>query len=214
MSIARTLVLLLVLTAPMASAQQEAPREVQRPEVKVGDRWIYRRVDLWTNHETTRYEMVVSFSGPAAIHVVNREGDREIDVSYTAEWNVVNDLQGAVFTPHSGFLRFPLKPGAAYETRYDIKRPREGAFHMRVEIPLKVTGWQEIAVPAGRFRTLRITGDGSYARQDTAGGGGFRVNFWYAPEVKRWVRGTIETTDFRGQPFNRLAEELVEYKVQ
>jgi len=193
-------------------AQSDAP--VTKPEVKPGDRWTYRRVDLWNNAETTRYEMEVTFVGKDVIQAVNRRGSQEIDVSYTSEWNVVNDLDGGVWNPHSGMLKFPLQPGASYAAEAEITRPRQGAFRSKMEIPLKVVGWEEIVVPAGKFRALKIDGPGSYQRQDVSGAGQIHFVFWYVPEVKRWAKVTIESTDFRGQPFNRTAEELVEFKVQ
>src|SRR3954465_4206142 len=80
------------------------------PDVNVGDRWTYRRMDYWHERPTGVYERRVTFVGSHAIYVVNKEEGREdSDSTYPSEWNTVAATH-MVFYPHTGYLKFPLKP--------------------------------------------------------------------------------------------------------
>lgn len=185
-----------------------------KPEVKPGDRWVYRKIDLWNNKQIGRPNLVVAFANKDVINVVQRRGKEEIDVTFTSEWNLVNDISSGVYNPHTGLLRFPLQVGAKYPTRYEVTRRRQGAFRSRIEATMRVVGWEDVEVPAGKFRALKVEGDGSYRRQDTFSNGQIRYAIWYVPAVKRWVKFTVENTDSRGQPFVRETDELVEFKLK
>lgn len=203
--------LLLAIGLALPALAQEA---VPRPEVKPGDRWTYRKIDLWNNKQIGRPNLTVAFANKDVINVVQKRGQDEIDVSYTSEWNLVNDFNSGVYNPHTGLLRFPLQVGASYPTRFEVTRRRQGAFRTRIEATMKVVRWEDVTVPAGKFRALKVEGNGSYQRQDTFSSGQIRYAIWYAPAVKRWVKFTVENTDSRGQPFTRETDELVEYKLQ
>ena len=185
-----------------------------RPEVTPGDRWVYRRIDLFTNNQVGRPNFTVAFANKDVINAVLKRGQEEIDVTFTSEWNVVNDPSSGVYNPHSGLLKFPLVPGATWRARYDLTRMRQGAFRAKWDVRMKAVGWEEVEVPAGKFRALRVEGNGDYVRQDVFGSGTGRYVFWYAPQVKRWVKYTYEGTDFKGNPNVRQADELVEFKLQ
>ncbi len=67
---------------------------------------------------------------------------------------------------------------------------------------------EEVTVPAGKFRALRVESEGPFQRIDTAISGTAKETAWYAPEVKRYVKWTFNG---RGQWWGL---ELLEYKVQ
>ena len=141
-------------------------------------------------------------------------GKEEIDATYTSEWNVVNDAGSGVFQPHSGLLRFPLHPGKTYISHYEVRRMRQGAHRTRSVAKMRVVGWETVEVPAGRYKALKIEGEGEYQRQDVFAAGRMRWQIWYAPEARRWVRFTYEDTDSRGQASQRFTEELIELKLK
>ena len=211
LTLSRSFLVLLACLAFPAPAQDAV---VPRPEVKAGDRWMYRKINLFNNEQIGRPNFTVAFANKDVINVVLMRGYQEVDATFTAEWNVVNDPNAGVYNPHSGLLKFPLRVGASYPARYQITRPRQGAFRVKLEVQMKVVGWEDVKVPAGTFRALKVEGNGSYQRQDVSGNGQNRFAIWYVPEVKRWVKWTFESTDFRGQPFQRETDELVDYKLQ
>jgi hypothetical protein len=197
----------------VCAAQSDAP--VARPEVKPGDRWVYRRTDFWANKVTGSATLRVAFANDKVIQAVLTRGrnETEIDETHTAEWNAIATADGSNFTPHNGHLKFPLVVGASYPAVFENTIPRLGAFRVKHERTAKVVGWEEVTVPAGKFRALKVEVDGSFQRLDTAISGSALTVIWYVPEVKRWVKWTYEDKTFRGRN-NWWGIELVEYKVQ
>jgi hypothetical protein len=188
---------------------------VERPQVKPGDSWSYRRMDYFTNQPDGRLRETVSFANERVIQVLARRGrnDKEIDSSYTAEWNQVATPNDRVLEPDQGLFKFPMRPGDTHEARYDVKVPREGRYEVRHQRRVKVIGWEEVTVPAGKFRALRIESEGPYQRLDTAISGTAKDTAWYVPEVKRYVKWTFENWTFKGRN-QWWGLELLEYKVQ
>jgi len=193
-------------------AQSDA---VPRPNVKPGDSWTYRRMDYWTNKPNGRLRETVTFANDRVIQVVGYRGsqEKEVDATYTAEWNFVSTATGRVFDPDQGLFKFPLHPGDAHDAHYDMKDPTEGPYEVRFDRHVKVIGWEDVTVPAGKFRALRVESEGPFSRVDIAVAGTAKETAWYAPEVKRYVKWTYENWTFKGKNQWR-GQELIEYKVQ
>lgn len=198
-----------LLALPALCAAQAYP-PVARPEVKVDDRWIYRRMDHRFEPPVLFYELRVSFVDSHAIHtVLSRQGrPRDSDATWTPEWNGVVSVDEGVVEIKAGLLQFPLEVGRAYQASWDIRRPRMGKFHARHERSVKVAGWEEIEVPAGKFTALKVVAEGRWLRLDRKTSDWARNTVWYVPEVKRWVKSLYE--DAQG----KIGEELVFYVVQ
>lgn len=77
----------------------------------------------------------------------------------------------------------------------------------------KVVGWEDIRVPAGKFRALKVEAKGSYQRLDKRTSGSARDVFWYVPGVKRWVKYAAEDYGDAGY-YENIGEELVAFAVQ
>jgi hypothetical protein len=203
---------LLALPA-LCAAQADAP--VPRPEVKVGDRWSYQRVDYDTGRVFGKYVLEVAFAGRGVIHVVKTRARKleEGDNTFTADWNAVS-TDGRVFNPHSGLLRFPLRIGDSYSTTFDAAiLKKQGS--ARNERQVKVIGWEEVTVPAGKFRALKIVAEGHFQRLDTRSSGNARNVIWYVPEVRRWVKMVGESRPLgRGGAGEHTGEELLDYKLK
>jgi hypothetical protein len=181
-----------------------------KPDVKVDDRWVYRSTDRRMKPPTSVYEIRVSFVDARAIHaVIERQGSRkESDATWSSEWNAVVLPDEGVVEVEKGMFQFPLSPGRQYAAAWDMRRPRAGAFHVRHERSVTVVGWEDVEVPAGKFRALKLQADGHYRRFDRPAADEARNTYWYVPQVKRWVKhvyrdATLETV-----------EELYFYRVQ
>jgi hypothetical protein len=203
---------LLLFQACIGLAQVEVA--VQRPGVKPGDRWLYHRTDYRANKSAGAREERVSYANDAVIHavVVFFGKDQETDATYTSSWNNVSSADGGVFSPDSGLLRFPLRAGDTYPANYENRRPRRGTFHVTHQRTAKAVAWEEVVVPAGRFRALKVEVEGSYKRLDSGLTGRTRIVVWYVPAIKRWAKLTYEESNSRG-PGERWADELIDFKV-
>jgi hypothetical protein len=187
-----------------------AQTEVAKPEVKVDDRWVYRHTDKRRKPASAIYELRVSFVDSRAIHaVVEQQGRRrETDATWTPEWNVVVAPDEGVVEVEKGMFQFPLAPGRQYSAAWEMRRPRAGAFHVRHERKVNVVGWEDIEVPAGKFRALKVQADGHFRRFDRLASDEARNTYWYVPQVKRWVKHVYQDVNLE------VVEELYFYRVQ
>ena len=210
----RGIAALLLLAVPAwCAAQADVP--VPRPEVKVGDRWSYQRVDYDSGRVFGRYTMEVVFAERGVIHVVTTRAKKleEGDNTFTADWNAVS-TDGRVFNPHTGLLRFPLRVGDGYRTQFETGILKKGGRSSN-DRQVKVVGWEDVEVPAGKFRALKIVAEGSFQRLDTVSSGTSRNVIWYVPEVRRWVKMTGENRPIgRGGRGEHTGEELLDYKLK
>jgi hypothetical protein len=183
---------------------------VAKPDVKVDDRWVYRHTDKRRKPPSAIYELRVSFVDSRAIHaVVEQQGRRrETDATWTPEWNAVVAPDEGVVDVEKGVLQFPLSPGRQYAAAWEMRRPRAGAFHVRHERKVNVVGWEDIEVPAGKFRALKVQADGHFRRLDKVTSDEARNTYWYVPQVKRWVKHVYQDVNLE------VVEELYFYRVQ
>jgi hypothetical protein len=206
---------LLLLVPGLCAAQADAP--VARPAVKAGDRWTYNLMDYWSNRVTGTREWVVTAATDMIIQaVVTEPGKPEYDESFTPEWNGVSTALGT-YLPDTGLLIFPLRTGARYDAEFEMIFGPQRNWRSKHSRKVHVVGWEEIAVPAGKFRVLKIVAGGSFQRLDTSMAGTATWTVWYSPEVKRWVKFLIEDdilVGFPRGPNNKFGLELVSYKVQ
>lgn len=160
------------------------------PDVQVGDWWSYRRMNVQRNVWLLDHRSEVTFVGPDVIMGTSRNLSRtgEQDVSWTRDWNPMAD-NNRVFDPVPRFFAFPMKPGQArkMEFRWRIKRA-VGELQTLFRLEVRVDGWEDIKVPAGSFRALRIRAEGTFQREDANFAGRAWFDYWYVPEVRNWVK--------------------------
>ena len=120
----------------------------------------------------------------------------------------MNAVDEGVFEVEKGIFQFPLSVGQQYPAMWEVRRPRAGEFHVRHERKVTIMGWEDVEVPAGKFRALKLQADGYYRRIDTVSSDEARNTYWYVPQVKRWVKHVYQ--DVRGE----IVEELYFYRVQ
>jgi hypothetical protein len=214
--------------AACATRDAEAPSVgplIHRPEIKVGDAWRYRQTDPANKTSSIAVLSVVNVS-ERAIQTLTKiqESGNELDGIWTPEWNAVATGEGEIYEPHSGWLRFPLGAAARYQVAYELRRPRTDRIQLAESHSgrARIVGWENVEVPAGQFRALKVEVDESFfvLGWGTRGGLTAKAVIWYSPEVKRWVKSTYE--DFGSGPLigvsgmrlNAWTLELIDYKVQ
>lgn len=182
-------------------------------ELKVGQQWTYRRVDLWRNQETERFRQELVFA----------EAGR-----WMVRWTILNSddaqrrgsITGELFDPAShGFadgkisgnhfpLRFPLNPGKSWSFDYAV---HGNTRDVKIKQTAVVRGWEQVRVPAGSFRALRVEHEGLYSATEAgfSWNGKIRETYWYAPEVGRVVMREYRDTKGDGGPWDQWRDELV-----
>lgn len=190
----------IVLALASGCASQPGDRApVPRPEVKAGERWGYRTMNYLTNAPGELYEVQVTFANRDVIQglVTWKAEPPEADVTWTGDWNaVVSATEGmglfdrvGVFDPHFGLFKFPLEVGSSWKSAYELRLPRRNDLRVRHDRTISVVGYEDVVVPAGRFRALKVVAEGTYRHLGFSNATGTtRTVAWYVPQVKRWVK--------------------------
>lgn len=196
-----------------------ANQQIQKPVLWVGENWTYRRTDLWRNTEIERFRQ--DMLGGVGDHltvlwtIASSENHRRRG-SVTYEY-----LDGATlsfFDPKAEGrhvpLLFPLYPGKRWNFQYKYI-PASGVGSLKIEQTAVVEGWDEVRVPAGTFRALKVVHTGRYwaSEQMYSWTGTIKETYWYAPEAKRVVRMEYRDTTGSGSRWDHWRDELVDLTV-
>ena len=202
----RAFLTILLAAAPTLGAAQSDER-IPKPEIRVGDSWTYRGINL-LGPGTQEHETRVSFVDDKVILAVStRKSDgKEFDSSWTSEWNAVTSYSGRMFRPHTGLFRFPMLVGDKYDGNLEWLEPRTKGIEGVVTGTTRVVGWETVEVPAGKFRAMKVETEFAIRAADGRNPK-FKGVYWYAPEVRRWVKMQV------AGPGSTTSEELLAYKL-
>lgn len=191
------------LSAMCIAAFAANDESVRAPRVKPGDCWSYRAVGINNRGPIIEYEECVTFvdRGKNVILAVVRVKDdaREIDTSYTTYWWPRTTVNGTIITYPKGQepLKWPLRIGDTASHWHEFRRALLGPNTGKTTYNTKVVGWEEVTVPAGKFRALKIEDHGSVERYDVKQAFPVLRVFWYVPEVNRYVKYWFQNPDGR-----------------
>jgi hypothetical protein len=229
------------LCANIVHAQTVGP-----PALQPQDTWTFRRTsetrpDIWRQ---IHFEGTVLRSSAATTLVQNKEVDspnppREVLIG--SDWSSFRSLSGKETVVHRPFT-FPMSVGKSWDLEFTDDHPNNKNHKSETrKLKYRVVGWEEVEVPAGKFKALKIEADGSWsgevapkttastARQAGAQGttaitqtvnvteetvtGRLYQAYWYSPDVKREVKSVEENYDTNGVRSARFTNELESYKV-
>jgi hypothetical protein len=188
---------------------------VKRPYVEVGDCWTYRSYTISRAGKSASngggFKLCITFvdhSKDVVLAVSNTNDGRELDFAFTGEWNPIANTRN-VLTEVPRFLKFPLHVGDTHSFDYEWRRKSEKMESGRTRFNMKVIGWEDVVVPAGTFRALRLEGIGIGRRTDLGNSGQYedRLTGWYVPAVNRYVKWIF------GDINEQRVEELAEYRL-
>jgi len=203
----------------VAVSTGRASETIAVPNVRVGDRWVMQGTDAWprdnrqVNWKVRR--VVTKTEGNVATWAYEnlppspqRTGENRYDVVSQV---ILRDFASGKPEP----TRFPLAVGNEWKYEYSVK---SSSGIVRNEIKARVVGWEEVTVPAGTFRALRIEHEGTWSRDTDHSREGFgrtlsapvEITYWYAPAAKTIVKSLrVEKSSYGGTWF-RGEQELVE----
>jgi len=184
----------LILVTPTVYAQAAA-----RPDWKVGDTWTVGITTSGFGGAGRRDEVrVVKEVAETGYQVENTK--KEGGATSVETLNLSRDLNLIAASQEFKWLQWPLEPGRAIQ--FEVTGTNQV-----VTWKGKVVGWEEVEVPAGKFKALRVEFDRSGQLQGSAS-----ESVWYAPEAKAVVKrvqmrpGSQRTRDL-------ITYELVAYKL-
>jgi hypothetical protein len=226
-------------------AGEAAAQPFAAPRVSANDTWTYQdTTESRAGWRQTRVDSTVVRAGPTEIVVSDKPSGSTMPPNehlVGSDWSrarSVNGQQTVVNRP----LAFPLSISKSWDVDYTDNQPgnrQHSSEH--IHSVYKVTGWEDITVPAGTFHALKIEAEGTWSAVIAPSVGavaGSRVDahgattvmqtgrtiatpvsgrtykaFWYVPAVKRWVKADEEYYDTNGVRNERFLSELASYKV-
>jgi hypothetical protein len=205
-----------IIAAAVAEAHGQGA--VEKPSYSAGDRWTYRSVDLRSNEETGSYQQrVTRISGDECVFERITLSSRDAKAVGRTELQKYDAAKGSVENPRAEgrfvALSFPMEPGKNWKFEYNVTNSSGGIVHWQHSA--RVEGWEEVHVPAGTFRALKIVHDGGWVlvNEEFTGNTAIQTR-WYSPEVKRVVKLDYWDRNSWGALFNHSVTELVSFELQ
>jgi hypothetical protein len=241
--------LVLAAMACVASATLHA-QTIDRPTIKEGDKWRYaatieeikggplvassREFDVWVTRVGSHSFLMAT--KPKDSNMPPRE------IGVNLDWSTSLVKEGEEKVVNRPYV-FPLKPGMSWDVDTTDTHPAPGVKTLRNKLRYTVLGWEEIKVPAGSFKALKIEAEGIWSREFEPQGarassttsvgpngqatvlntqdartpdpvGGRMYRLtWYAPEVKRDVKMIAEDYTPVGSVQHRTTQELESFSV-
>ncbi|MDT9000714.1 hypothetical protein RQP53_15670 [Paucibacter sp. APW11] len=201
-----TVVPLLLSGALAQAADSSEPAEAaQLPVFKVGDQLVFALKDLLTKLPADDEAMIVGRVDEAGTTFVDGAG--AIVRVYDGSW-AATQINGVAYSPPIKALDFPLAPGKSWS--HENSSLSAACGKQTTKLKSEVKGWEEVEVPAGRFKALRIDSKGYW--RNGCGNDQLSYRFWYAPAVKSIVKN--ESIIYAGgRMFSGTLSELKSYKL-
>jgi tetratricopeptide (TPR) repeat protein len=162
-------------------AQTSVPMEFPPP----GTRWITRSLGPTGGTQLTTYTVLEpgSFRGRSGFRVADNVGVQFFERG-SRNWfaTVVRDTERSGAIPHHGVFAWPLEVGKSWSAVYQYRDHARNLRFNRVETAWRVAAEEEVSVPAGTFKALRLEGSNNSNTWTT----------WYAPSVLLVVREVQE----------------------
>jgi hypothetical protein len=179
--------LIFVLLLPIMVWGQD---KIEAPVWKVGDKWVFTSVgiakcgvevlDADESSYTVKFSHCMFDRTPSQI-VFEKSSLNRI---YTLEGNKRKEYDWG----RRRLFNFPLFEGKQWGEDTFSGRPIYNPEAPQIEYDAaetyQVLGWEDVEVPAGKFRAMKI----KYFQRIIAGTSAGNAFFWYAPEVKYFVK--------------------------
>ena len=215
----RSLVALLACVFAAASVSaQDGARRIESPDVRVGDAWMFNKIDGWNGRLEAVSVNVVKQSDRSGIVMESSslDGSSVAKVLRSTAFNLVR-VDGPGFTqkaePFYPNYSFPLYAGKTWKGKVVLSNTKQPGTEVTAELQGKAVGWETVTVPAGTFLALKLSMKGYYSATGIGGSwnGTIEDALWYVPKVRNAVR--YEYIDFTGgtSRYNHEIHELVRF---
>jgi hypothetical protein len=212
--------LLLILASGFAVLAAHAQPPVAAPQPAAGDRWVYDRYGF-TDRPSDRVEVAVDKIDSSAgygetLTVLEALGpDSRPKGEQRQQQRAIATLTVPTANVISGsfsLIDFPVEVGRTWQ--YEMTFTATSGFDLILRGTAKVVGWEEVQVPAGKFRALKVEHDSNLRGARGPFTANRKILVWYVPEVKRWVRYDFTQTSNRADSQNRFRFELVSFQLK
>lgn len=197
----RVLVLWLGCMLTTAAMAQATVGRIEGPAVRVGDVWIYNKLEGW--NKVLEDISVVRVTRVAAegisMEATGLDGSNLARIERTADFNLVR-IQAPKYTkttlPYYPNFSFPLWAGKTWKGKVAFESTDQPGKEVEAELEARVVGFESVTVPAGTFLALKIELGGPYRAKNMEGSWTGRIEdtLWYSPQVRNAVRYEYKDT--------------------
>lgn len=215
-------------------------QSVDAPTFSVGDSWVYTNTTEtgtqgWVRKDETITVERVGSDG--LLIAAKQEGSTQPPVERLVglDWSRSRDVNGKQQVVNRPLV-FPLSQGKKWRVEYTEANPNRQHTSESFRSEYVVIGWEDVQVPAGTFKALKIESQGEWTalvapsvstdtHAQVASGAMATVSqsqittprtvsgklykaFWYVPSEKRFVKAVEEYYDSKGVRSQRYTEEL------
>ena len=237
--------LIFVLAACGAPVMAAESGVVPAPAFRLGDSWVFdQTVERGqANFNQERLDLDVERVSEDTMMVgIKRDGAPSAFEGHLIglDWSQRHFVDGQQSVTTRPFT-FPMKVGASWTIDYVDSERRGAQISNHVHQTYKAVGWEEITVPAGKFRAIKVEAkgvdrvmfelpsavvggvtaapNGATAITRTQHGGQRAVirdtyaEFYYVPEIKNYVKSVEEQYTPDGVRVSRNSRVLFSYKL-
>lgn len=168
--------------------------------VKIGDRYSYREVDMFTDLEVRKYTLLVS--AITDTEVIYGKGTFVTDL--IGNWIKLGD--GKVFTGAQYFVP-DYSMGKRWTSRHRVTSAKGNQYDTVYDF--KVVARESKTVPAGTFDAFRIEGTGW--TQGPSGSISLQSRYWVTPGVRRFIAAHFWQKHTKGKVLENKRVELISF---
>ena len=186
---------------------------VMIPNTKTGDTYIIEYLNSDNPKLSYSTERKVLSVGEGKITIasknINSKTGKARTLQFTSEWNLMSsrnpDGSGFDYSPPLKYFDFPLSPGKTWQQTSRETNIQTGAVREHT-LSATVGDWEDISVPAGSFRALKITIQTELLDRATEQKSTGTDISWYAPYIRRSIKSEITSQNFQGQQERQLIQ--------
>jgi len=189
-----------LLGSALAQTSAASPPKAERPEIKVGDKWVHA-----CTYGLQKLNPVTEITS------VDQSGIKETmdgkAVTLTLDLNLV-DSPEVSFSEHLHRFSFPLEVGKQWTAKHNFVNHENGGSGTE-RTTVKVVSYEKVRVPAGEFDAFKLKWDSTWTDKSNAIGT-TQMTYWYAPAARNVVKSDrsrhwdpdlhCELTEFQLQP--------------
>jgi hypothetical protein len=169
LAIASALVLLLTAAAAAPIPKEKAKAPDYYPTA-LGSKWVYKVGETEMTFVVTAVERKKDETLATIENQLNGLTAATERLSVSDKGVFRTELNKAVVDPPFCILKSPHKPGDKWDADSNVRG-------QQLKVAFATRESEEVAVPAGKYKAVRVDGDGVLAGTAT------KVTYWFAPDV-------------------------------
>ena len=180
-----TMSLSAVLSLCTSTALGQDSKSVELPDVRPNNSWTFVTSDYYTKQARSESQLTVTAVTNESIRATQTSGTRTTTVTRGRDWSIRQKDN-----PPIQYFVFPLELGRRWKYSTRFVHPTCG--DANTDWSAHAARWEEIVVPAGKYRAMRIDHEGAWTH--ACGGGRVTRKYWYVPELKYFAK--LEFIDY------------------